>query len=121
MFGKKAIDDRSQGSAMAVTSASEGGVFRAASGGVLNGDARRVVHGIGEPIMAGLSSHHDAALARPLCNRRDPGQTAQGGVVSSLQGIKGFCWPQSIRLTRRPSPRSSKTCAWLVRRNPAVL
>ena len=76
---------------MAVTSASQGGVFRAASGVMLNGDARPVVHGVGEPVMAGLSSYHDAALARPLGDRRDPCQTAQGGVISSLQSIEGFC------------------------------
>ena len=41
--------------------------------------------------MAGLSSCDDAALARPLGNGRDAGQTAQGGVIASLQGIEGFC------------------------------
>ena len=76
---------------MAVTPASESGVFRVASGVVLNGDARPVVHGVGEPVMAGLSSHHDAALARPLGDRRDSGQTAQRGVIPSLQGVESFC------------------------------
>src|SRR5208283_2549954 len=76
---------------MAVTSASKCGVFRAATGVMLNGDARPMVHGVGEPIMAGLSSDHDAALSRSLGDRCDPGQTAQGGVISSLQGIEGFC------------------------------
>ncbi len=87
---EKAVGDRSQGSAMAVTSASEGGIFRAASGVMLNRDARPVVHGVGEPIMASLSSYHYAAFARPLGDRRDPCQTAQGGVISSLQSIEGF-------------------------------
>jgi len=76
---------------MAVTSASEGGIFRAASGVALNCDARPMVHGVGESVMASLSSHHYAALARPLGDRRDPCQTAQGGVISSLQSIEGFC------------------------------
>ena len=76
---------------MAVTSASEGGIFRAASGVALNCDARPMVHGVGELVMASLSSHHYAALARPLGDRRDPCQTAQGGVISSLQSIEGFC------------------------------
>ena len=75
---------------MAVTSASEGGIFRAASGIMLNRDARPVVHGVGEPVMASLSSYHYAAFARPLGDRRDPCQTAQGGVISSLQSIEGF-------------------------------
>src|SRR5208282_3315229 len=88
---EKAVGDRSQGSAMAVTSASEGGIFRAASGVALNCDARPMVHGVGESVMASLSSHHYAALARPLGDRRDPCQTAQGGVISSLQSIQGFC------------------------------
>ena len=88
---EEAVGDRSQGAAMAVTSASEGGVFGAASGIVLNGDARPMVHGVGEPVMAGLSSDDDAALARPLGDRRDSCQTAQGGVISPLQGIAGFC------------------------------
>ena len=41
--------------------------------------------------MARLSSHDDAALTGPLGDRRDSCQTSQGGVITSLQGIKGFC------------------------------
>ena len=76
---------------MTVTSASQGGVLRTASKVVLNGDACPMIHGVGEPVMAGLSSDDDATLARPLGDRRDSCQTAQGGVVTSLQGIEGFC------------------------------
>ena len=32
------------------------------AGVVLHGNARPMVHGVGEPIMAGLPSYHDAAL-----------------------------------------------------------
>ena len=88
---KEAIGDRSQGAGMAVTPASQGGVFGPASWVVLNGDARPMVHGVGEPVVAGLSSDDDAALARPLGDGRDTCQTAQGGVISPLQGIEGFC------------------------------
>ena len=41
--------------------------------------------------MAGLSSDDDAAFAGPLGDRGDSCQTAQGGIVASLQGIQGFC------------------------------
>jgi len=58
---------------------------------VLNGDARPMVHGVGQSVMAGLSSDDDAALARALGDRRDSCQAAQGGVVTSLQGIERFC------------------------------
>ena len=61
---EKAGGDRSQGSAMAVTSASEGGIFPAASGVMLNSDARPVVHGVGEPIMASASIGDAATFAR---------------------------------------------------------
>ena len=76
---------------MAMTSASEFGVFGAAAGIVLNGDARPVVDGVGEAIMAGLSSDDDAALSGPLGDGRNSCQTTQGGVVSSPQSIPGFC------------------------------
>jgi len=76
---------------MAVTSASEGGIFRAASGVMLNRDARPVVHGVGEPVMASLSSYHYAAFARPLGDRRDPCQTEQGG--SGANGASGAHLP----------------------------
>jgi hypothetical protein len=88
---EEAVCDGSQGSAVAVASTSQGGVFRSAFGVALNSDAGPVVHGVGEAVMAGLSSCDDAALARPLGNGRDAGQTAQGGVIASLQGIEGFC------------------------------
>src|SRR5262245_44345683 len=43
------------------------------------------------PVVAGLSSDDDAAFARSLGDWRDSCQTAQGGVVTSLQRIEGFC------------------------------
>jgi hypothetical protein len=58
---------------------------------VLNGDARPMVHGVGQSVMACLSSDDDAALARALGDRRDSRQAAQGGVVTPLQGIEHFC------------------------------
>jgi hypothetical protein len=51
----------------------------------------KLVHGIGEPVMAGLSSDDNAALARSLGNRGDSSQTAQGGVIAPLQGIPSLC------------------------------
>ena len=72
-------------------STSERGVFGPALRVVLHGDARPMVHGVGEPVVAGLSSDDDAAFARSLGDWRDSCQTAQGGVVTSLQRIEGFC------------------------------
>src|SRR6516165_1151095 len=88
---EEAVGDRSQGAAMAVTATSEHGVFGSALWVNLHRDARPMVRGIGEPIIAGLSSDDNAAFARTLGNWRDSCQTAQGGVVASLQGIEGFC------------------------------
>ena len=48
---------------MAMTSASEFGAFGAAARIVLNGDTRPVVGGVGEAVVAGLSSDDDAALS----------------------------------------------------------
>jgi hypothetical protein len=62
---QEAVGDRSQGAAMTVTSTSERGVFCPARI-ALHGDPGPMVRGVGEPIMAGLSSDDDAALARPL-------------------------------------------------------
>ena len=76
---------------MAVTPASESGVLGAALCIVLHGGARPVIHGVGESVVARLSSHDDAALTGPLGDRRDSCQTSQGGVITSLQGIEGFC------------------------------
>ena len=76
---------------MAVTSTAQGRIFCSADPVVLHGNPRPMVHGIGQALMAGLSSDHDQALAGPLGNWRDSGQTAQGGVITSLQGIEAFC------------------------------
>jgi hypothetical protein len=76
---------------MAMTSASEFSVFGAAARIVLNGDTRPVVDGVGEAVVAGLSSDDDAAPSGPLGHGRDSCQTAQRGVIASLQGIPGFC------------------------------
>ena len=76
---------------MAVTSAAQSCVFGPANAVVLHGNPRPMVHGVGQALVAGLSSDHDQALARPLGDWRDSGQTAQGGVVTSLQGIEAFC------------------------------
>ncbi len=72
---------------MAVTAASQGGIFGFAFRVMLHGDASPMIHGVGEPVMAGLPPDDDAALAGPLGNRRDSGQTAQSGVIAPLQGI----------------------------------
>jgi len=40
--------------------------------------------------MAGLPSDDDIAFARALGDWRDSCQTAQGGVIASLQGIEGL-------------------------------
>jgi hypothetical protein len=49
------------------------------------------IHDVGEPVVTGLTPHDNAALARALGDRRDSCQTAQGGVVTLVQGIEGFC------------------------------
>jgi hypothetical protein len=49
-----------------MTSASEFGIFGAAARIVLNGDTRPVVDGVGEAVVAGLSSNDDAALSGSL-------------------------------------------------------
>jgi hypothetical protein len=87
----QAISARSQGAAVAMTTAWERGVFGPALGVALHGDACPMVHGVDEPVMACLSTDHDAIFTRPFGDRRDSCQTAQGGVVASLQGIEGFC------------------------------
>jgi hypothetical protein len=74
-----------------VTSTSQRGVLDPAPLVVLYRDARPMIHGVGEPVVTGLSPDDDAALARALGNRRDSGQAGQGGVVTSLQGIEGLC------------------------------
>ena len=75
--------------------------------------------------MASLSSHHYAVFARPLGDRRDPCQTAQGGVISSLQSIEGFCEqrgeddPSHSRQGCEDLPRHAAFSSWpvLLRRN----
>ena len=57
---------------MAMTSASEFGIFGAAARIVLNGDTRPVVDGVGEAVVAGLSSDDDAALSGPLATGATP-------------------------------------------------
>ena len=79
---------------MAVASAAELGVFRSAARIMLHGDPRPMVDGVGEPVVAGLASDDDAALSGPFGDGRDSCQTAQGGVVPSLQGIPAFCEPR---------------------------
>ena len=75
---------------MAVTTAAQSDIFGAASGVMLHGDTCPMVHGVGKPVMAGLSSHDDAAFARPLGDGRDAGQAAQGRVIAPLQGVPGL-------------------------------
>jgi hypothetical protein len=43
--------------------------------------------GVDEQVVTGLSSQDNAPLTRALGDRRDSCQTAQGGIVTSLQGI----------------------------------
>ncbi len=76
---------------MAMTPASQGCVFHPADPVVLHSNAGSMVHRVGETLMAGLSSDHNQALARPPGYGRDTRQAAQRGVVTSLQGIKAFC------------------------------
>jgi hypothetical protein len=57
---------------MTMTSASEFGVFGAAARIVLNGDTRPGVDGVGEAVVAGLSSDDDTALSGPLATGAIP-------------------------------------------------
>src|SRR5262249_4441037 len=88
---EEAVGDRSQRTAVTVTSASQCGVFGSASGVMLRGDAGPMVDGLGEPRVAGITPDNGAALTGALGNRRGSCQTAQGGVVTSPQSIVGFC------------------------------
>ena len=56
-----------------------------------NGDARPVVHGVSEPVTAGLPSDDNAALAGLLGDGRDSGQTAQSGVVAPFKAVPSLC------------------------------
>ena len=60
---------------------------------MLNGDTGPMVDGVGEAVVAGLSSGDDAALSGPLGDRRDlAGDCARRRELRpSLQGIRGFC------------------------------
>ena len=76
---------------MAVTASAQRRILGPARPVVLHGYTRSVVQGVREPVIAGLPPDSDAALAGPLGDGRDACQTAQRGVVTSLQGIEGFC------------------------------
>jgi hypothetical protein len=60
---KQAIDDAAHGSAVAVSAASELGVFGSAARIVLHGDARPMVGGPLQAFVAGQSTQDDAGLA----------------------------------------------------------
>lgn len=51
---EEAVGNRPQGTAVTVTATSERGVFGPACDVMLHGDARPVIHGVGEPVVAGL-------------------------------------------------------------------
>ena len=76
---------------MTVTARSRSGVFRPAGTVALHGHPRSMIHGIGQPWVAGLSPDDNEAFARPLGDGCDSRQTAQRGVIASLQGLPGFC------------------------------
>jgi len=50
-----------------------------------------MVHGVCEPVVAGLPPNDDAAFARSLGYGRDSSQAAQRGVVAPSQGIPSLC------------------------------
>src|SRR5271157_2071598 len=76
---------------MTMASAPQGGIFGSTSRIMLHRDPRPMVHGVGEPVMAGLPPDDDAAFARSLGYGRDSGQAAQRGVIAPLQGIPSLC------------------------------
>ena len=73
---------------MAVTPAAQRGVLGLACRIKLNGDTRPVVHGVSEPVTAGLPSDDNAALAGLLGDGGDSGQTAQSGVVAPFNILR---------------------------------
>src|SRR5271166_344435 len=101
--------------AMAMTSPSEFGVFGAAAGIALRSDTRPMLDGVGEAIMVGPSSDDDAALSGPLGDGRDSCQTTQGGVITSLQGMRrrfqGQRGVPSTRGTSRAAPPSPRVAS----------
>ena len=88
---EEAIGDRSQCAAMTMTAPTQRCVLRATGPVVLHSDTRPVVHGVRQSLVASLSPNDDDTLSGALCDGRDSRQTAQCGVVTSLQGIEGFC------------------------------
>ena len=80
---------------MAGAAAPQGRVFRPADAVMLNGNAGPMVHGIGKPVVARLSSDHDAAFSRRLGDGCDSGQTAQR---RSLVAATLLHWPRRHRM-----------------------
>ena len=76
---------------MTMAPAPQDGIFGSTSRIMLHGDPRPMLHGVGEPVVAGLPPDDDAAFARSLGDGRDSGQAAQRGVIAPLQGIPSLC------------------------------
>jgi hypothetical protein len=75
---------------MAVTTLAQGFVLGFADRVALGGDTRPMVDGVAEPWMASVSPNDHTALAGSLGDRRNPAQSPQSRVVSSLQGFPAF-------------------------------
>jgi hypothetical protein len=88
---KKTIRDRAEGTAVTVTSLTQGGVFEAATPIMLNGNSRPVVDRVRQAGMAGETADDNAAFAGTLGNGRDTAQRPQSVIISPLQSIPGFC------------------------------
>ena len=69
---EQAVGDRSQGAAVTMAPAPQDGIFGSTSRIMLDGDPRPMVHGVGEPVVAGLPPDYDAVLPDLLVTGATP-------------------------------------------------
>ena len=76
---------------MRMTPGTQSGIAASASGIVLCCHYCPVVDGCSQPVGASLSHLDATGFAAPFGDRSNPGQRAQGVVVSLLDGLVGLC------------------------------
>ena len=113
---QQAVGDRAQGAAVAMATSAQRGIAIAARRVVLGSHARPMIERIIQPLVAGVAAHHDAALTAASGHRCDPGQQAQGMVISSLQRLPGLVGLQPTDTNRTlrnpPSLITTHGVAW---------
>lgn len=104
------VGDPSQGPSIGVAPLTQSGIANAALGISLDGRSRPVEDGVAQPLMSRIAHDNKMGFAAALCDRRDPGQGPERGIIAAAERPRRLGEQNG---QRDPTNPGQGPCGWL--------